>query len=147
MLNDEYPGPTSQYVELGRLLGNTIGAVVEAQEKLDKYTLARKHAYETAEEGDLALPPLWYLFNNVSIELELSAQVGNAVPTARQGIENGKAEPHLFCRTLNPTSVSLYGYQASAGMKIRVMMSPQGSLPVKYEGEQNNNGSSEEKNG
>ncbi len=147
MFNDDYSVPASQYVELGQLLGNTIGAVVEAQEKLDKYTLARKHAYESAEEGDLALPPLWYIFNNVSIELELSAQVSRTVPLARQGSGNSKAEPHMFCRTLDPTSVSLYGHQASAGMKIRVMMSPQGNMPVKYEGEQNNNRPSEEKNG
>jgi hypothetical protein len=114
-------------VELGDLLANTIGAVVQAQERLDAYTLARKETFEAAPAGSLALPPLWYLFNQVSVEMELSASVG---AVARPG-EPAAAAPHLLCRTLEPTAVSLYGYQAAAGLKVRVQMVPQGAVPIK----------------
>lgn len=119
----------SQSVELGQLLANTIGSVVQAQERLDAYTLARKEAYKAAEAGSLALPPLWYLFNRVDVEMELSASVAQAPLPG----ESRKTAPHLFCRTLEPTMVSLYGYQASAGLRVRVQMVPQGVVPIKTE--------------
>lgn len=114
-------------VELGQLLANTIGAVVQAQERLDAYTQTRKAAYEAAEAGSLALPPLWYLFNHVDVEMELSASVA---PSPLPG-DPSESAPHLFCRTLEPTMVSLYGYQASAGLRVRVQMAPQGAVPIK----------------
>jgi hypothetical protein len=114
-------------VELGDLLANTLGAVVQAQERLDAYTLARKEAFEAAPSGSLALPPLWYLFNNVTVEMELSASVGSV---SRQG-KSAASAPHLLCSTLNPTAVSLYGYQAAAGLRVRVQMAPQGAVPIK----------------
>ena len=117
----------SQQVELGQLLANTIGAVVQAQERLDAYSLARQEAYQAAPAGSLALPPLWYLFNKVEMEMELSASVGlQPLPGDAQG-----SGPHLFCRTLEPAMVSLYGYQASAGLRVRVRMTPQGAVPIK----------------
>ncbi len=120
---------TSQPVELGSLLANTIGAVVQAQERLDAYTLCRKQAYETAPKGALALPPLWYLFSEVEVEIALSAAVG-AWPLPG---DDTLSAPHLFCRTVEPTMVSLYGYQASAGLNVRVRMTPQGAVPIKTE--------------
>jgi hypothetical protein len=121
---------TTNYVELGELLANTLGAVVVAQEKLDNYTLARKQAYEQTPDGALAIPPLWYLFNNVAVELELSAQVAHTTSET-----TGNLQPHLVCRTLNPTSVSLYGYQASAGLRVRIQMTPGGPLAIKHDNE------------
>ncbi|MBI5550034.1 MAG: hypothetical protein HY911_00910 [Desulfobacterales bacterium] len=117
----------SQQVELGQLLANTIGAVVQAQERLDTYSLARREAYEEAPAGSLALPPLWYVFNKVDVQMELSATV-EPWPLPGDAQSSG---PHLFCRTLEPTMVSLYGYQASAGLSVRVQMTPQGAMPIK----------------
>ncbi len=119
----------SQSVELGCLLANTIGSVVQAQERLDAYTLTRKQAYEAAPEGALALPPLWYLFSEVEVEIAMSATVG-AWPLPG---DDPESVPHLFCRTVEPTMVSLYGYQASAGLNVRVRMTPQGAVPIKSE--------------
>ncbi len=118
--------PKNEAVELGQLLSNTIGSVVQAQEKLDQYTQQRKQAYLAAEAGELALPPLWYVFSNVAIEMELSASVAEVY---NQDTE--KSEPYILSRTLNETSVGLYGYQASSGLKVRVLLTPQGMVPIK----------------
>jgi len=107
-------------VEMGELLGQTIKSVVNAQEEMDNYTEARRHEYEQAEEGSFALPPIWYIFNHVSIELEMSASISQVAD-----------QPHVVCQTLNPAMVSLYGYTASSGMRVRVDMAPQGVLPLK----------------
>lgn len=113
-------------VELGQLLSNTIASVVQAQEKLDQYTEMRKQAFDAAPAGDFALPPLWYVFSNVAIEMELSASVAEVYNP-----DTDKQEPHIMSRTLSEASVGLYGYQASSGLKIRVLVAPQGFVPVK----------------
>ena len=118
----------NQSAELGNLLANTIAGVVSAQEKLDRYTEQRQQAYQNAEPGQFALPPIWYLFKNVSLEMELSANVAT-VALSDNPDEDG--QPHLICRTLDPTMVSLYGYQAASGMRVRVEMEPQGFVPIK----------------
>ena len=118
----------NQSAELGNLLASTIAGVVSAQEKLDQYTEQRQQAYQNAEPGQFALPPIWYLFRNVSLEMELSANVAT-VALSDDPAEEG--QPHLICRTLDPTMVSLYGYQASSGMRVRVEMEPQGFVPIK----------------
>lgn len=118
---------TNQSVELGDLLSNTIGSVVQAQEKLDSYSLARKQSYDDAEQGELALPPLWYVFKKVALEIEMSASV--------QQVQTSPitSAPHLVCQTLNPTMVSLYGHAASAGMRVSVQVEPSGIMPIKSE--------------
>ena len=121
----------SQASELGELLSNTIGSVVRAQEKLDEYTLARKQAYEDAEPGSLALPPLWYIFKQVEIELELSA----SVQTINAPGTSVDKKPHVICRALDPTMVSLYGHAASSGMKVKLVMEPGSVLPIKNDDE------------
>jgi len=118
----------NQAVELGQLLSNTIHSVVKAQEQLDQYTENRRQAYESAAKGSLAIPPIWYTFNNVSIEMELSASIAEV-----EDIRTGIKVPHIVSQTLNPTSVGLYGYQASAGLRVRIQMAPHGFVPIKSE--------------
>ena len=126
MENTYISGIKDQAVELGDLLANTIGSVVNAQERLDLYTEERRKAYENAPAGSMALPPLWYVFDNVSVELELAAKVGSVTSPVT---ETPKA--HLLCQSVNPSVVSLYGRQAAAGLRIKVDLSPQGFLPIK----------------
>ena len=121
----------NQPVELGNLLANTIAGVVSAQEKLDHYTEQRQQNYQNAEPGQFALPPVWYLFRHVSLEMELSA---NVATVALSDDPSEEGQPHLVCRTLDPTMVSLYGYQASSGMRVKVEMEPQGFVPIKEPG-------------
>lgn len=126
MADEFIPGIAEKGVELGELLANTIGSVVNAQERIDLYTEKRRQAWENAKEGDMALPPLWYVFNKVSVELELAAKVGNITSPAAKN-----PGPHLVCQTLTPSVVSLYGRTAAAGLRIRVDLAPQGLLPIK----------------
>jgi len=128
MANRSLNSIRNEPVELGNLLSNSIADVVRAQEKLDLYTAQRQQAYQDAEPGQFALPPVWYLFRRVSLEMELSASVAT-VALSDNADEEG--QPHLVCRTLEPSMVSLYGYQASSGMRVRVEMEPQGFVPIK----------------
>lgn len=122
---------TENQTELGELIAQTIGSVVQAQERLDQYALTRRKAYEEAMPGDLVLPPLWYQFNQVELELELSAQI-EKIEIPGEAVQG----PRLKCATLNPTSVSLYGYQASTGLRVRVQVAPQGNMWIKSPSEE-----------
>ena len=120
--------PQNQAVELGQLLSTTIASVVQAQEQLDIYTEGRRLAYESAAQGSLAVPPIWYTFQNVAIEMELSTTIAEV-----ENINTGEKTPHLLSRTLNPGAVSLYGYQASSGLRVRLHLVPQGFVPIKID--------------
>lgn len=119
---------SNQAVELGQLLSTTVSSVVQAQQQLDQYTETRKQAYESAEQGSLAIPPIWYTFKNVAIEMELSASIAEV-----EDILSGEKVPHIVSRTLNATSVGLFGYQASSGMRVSIHMAPHGFVPIKDE--------------
>lgn len=125
MSADESQGPPSLGVEFGELLASTVGAVARAQEELDAYTLRRSREYEATPAGQFAVPPLWFTFNQVAVDLEMSATVAG-------GAQDGEAGAgRLLCRTLNPTMVGLYGYQASAGVRVRLTMGPAGPLSIR----------------
>ena len=113
--------PPALGVEFGRLLSATVESVADAQARLDDFTLARTREYEAAPEGSLAVPPLWFTFHQVAVELEMSATVA--------GGQTG--DGRLFCRTADPTMVGLYGYEASAGVRVRLLMGPRGPLTIK----------------
>ena len=116
--------PTNPRVELGDLLARTVASVVRAQEELDDYAARRQRAFENAAPGELVLPPLWHTFSAVDIELELAASV------SRAEAGGSGTSPRLLARTLDPTSVSLYGHAASAGLRVRVRVEPQGIVPL-----------------
>lgn len=111
-------------VELGELVASAVGSVVEAQSRLDADALRRTEAFlESSDEA--APPPLWYTCRNVSIEIQLSARV--------EGRATAISRPALLCRTVNPTGVALYGYQASAGLRLRLHL--EGSGPMLARGD------------
>jgi hypothetical protein len=115
------PAPPRIGVEFGDLLAATVGAVARAQEALDQSTEARARAYRQAPDGELAVPPLWFAFDRVALELEMSA-------TAAGRATGGGGQ--LFCRIADPTMVGLYGHQASAGVRVRLLMGPRGPLAI-----------------
>ena len=86
------PSPTAgsgtRQTELGALLAGTVTAVVEAQDLLDEHARERAAEYAAAEPGSLALPPLWYAFDEASIELELSTEA------VRRDAHRGRPGPH-----------------------------------------------------
>ena len=123
------PSPTAgsgtRQTELGALLAGTVTAVVEAQDVLDAHARERAAEYAAAEPGSLALPPLWYAFDEASIDLELSTEAVRVTPT-----EGGPVRTHLLCRTVNPVTVGVYGYRSAAGTRVRLTLTPQRVVPA-----------------
>jgi hypothetical protein len=111
----------TQQAELGALLAGAVAAVARAQDVLDEHAQVRVAAYEASPPGSLALPPLWYAFDSVSIDIELSAEVVRG--------PQPDATTSLVCRTLNPVTVGIYGYSASAGTRVHLTLAPQRVVP------------------
>ena len=107
-----------QQAELGDLLAGTAKAVIQAQDALDAHASQRVTEFVKVRDGEIPVPPVWYTIKNASIEVELSATISDS---------------HLVCQLVNPHNVSLFGYQASAGMRVRMLIGPSGVLPVKLE--------------
>ena len=109
-----------QAVELGELLARTVVSVAAAQEALDRHATDRLDAIERGDEDAPRVPPLWYTFTDVSLEVALSASVQRATATA---------PAQLMSRPVDPRNVSLYGYQASSSLVVRVRLAPRGTMP------------------
>jgi hypothetical protein len=118
-------GSGTRQTELGALLAGTVTAVVEAQDLLDEHARSRAAEYAAAEPGSLALPPLWYAFDEASIDLELSTEAVRVTPA-----DGGPARTHLLCRTVNPVTVGVYGYRSAAGTRVRLTLTPQRVVPA-----------------
>lgn len=103
--------------ELGALLGGVVKGVVEAQEKLDAYARSQRARALATPVGEVVVPPLWYTFQRVAIDLELSADLSSQGSDAR-----------LHCRTLSPAMLGLYGREAAANVRVRVLLAPSGLL-------------------
>ena len=122
-------------VELGRLLAGTLGAVARAQDELDAATAKRVEAYRQRDPAaePFAVPPLWHVFSNVEIEVALSVsvvQTREQQGPAQANPEQGRLEPRILSRVVNPKAVALYGYAATAGLAVRVRMEPLGAVPA-----------------
>lgn len=120
--------PAAGAVELGELVAGAIRSVIQAQDELDDHARRRAEEYLAAPPGALALPPLHYAFTSVAVEIELSTTV-----TRTETAVAGGSGSRLLCRPLDPTSVSLYGYQASSGTRVSVVLAPVGPLPPRPE--------------
>lgn len=102
--------------ELGDLLVGLARAVVRAQAELDAHAADLTTQYMALPDGTLALPPLSYAVNNATIDVEMAATIRNQA---------------LVCKLLDPTSVSLFGFQASAGTRVHLAIGPSGITPIK----------------
>ncbi len=111
---------SQQAVELGELLASTVVSVAAAQEGLDRHATQRLDAMERGDADAPRVPPLWYTFTDVSLEVALSASVQRAT---------ANAPPQLMSRPVDPRQVSLYGYQASSSLVVRVRLAPRGAMP------------------
>lgn len=115
----------TQQSELGALLAGTVRAVVDAQDVLDDHARQLALAYAAADPGSLALPPLWYAFDSVGIDIDLSTEVVRTV------VAPGEApQTQLVCRTLNPVTAGVFGYSASTGTHVHVTLTPQRVVPT-----------------
>lgn len=102
--------------ELGDLLVGLARAVVRAQDELDAHAADLTTTYMQLPDGTLALPPLAYAVKNATIDVEMAATIRNQA---------------LVCKLLDPTSVSLFGLQASAGTRVRLAIGPSAITPIK----------------
>jgi hypothetical protein len=112
-----------QQAELGELLAGAVRAVVDAQDVLDDHARAEATAFAAEPPGSLALPPLWFAFDSVSIEIQLSSEV------VRRTAADGSRSSQLVCRTVNPFTAGVYGYSAATGTRVRVALAPQRMVP------------------
>lgn len=109
---------SSAATEMGALLTGAVSAVVEAQVALDEDSLRRTTDWLDSEAGTVVPPPMWWSLSSVALELQTSVTVRRT--------QTGQSR--LACRTLDPRSVSLYGYEASSGLRMRLLVERQGPV-------------------
>jgi hypothetical protein len=115
------PPPPGRPFALGALLGDAVAGVVQAQRRLDDDALHRAGVFVQTPQGTLVLPPLWYTFTDVQVDLEL-ATVATELKTGG-GVQ-------LACQLLNPTAVSLFGHSAASGLRVSLRLAPRDAVPV-----------------
>lgn len=115
--------PAGQQAELGELLAGAVRAVVEAQDVLDDHAREEARAFAGAPVGSLALPPLWFAFDSVSIDIQMSSEI------VRTTARDGSPTSAIRCRTVNPFTAGVFGYSASTGTRVRVALAPQRVAP------------------
>ena len=125
------PPPLGQQSSLAALLAEAVDGVVQAQRRLDQDALERVTQYVTMPQGGMALPPLWFTFSEVNLQLELAASI-TRIASAPDDNGTPTQAVRLDCRLVNPTAVSLFGYSASSAFKVSLTLAPQntaGLLP------------------
>ena len=132
MLISQSPAPAGQQASFAALLTGAVDGVVQAQRRLDTDALARTTQFLTTPQGEIALPPLWYTFSAVNLQLELTASVTRIAPadTAQPGEGAKRGSVRLDCRLVNPAAVSLFGYTAASGFKVSLTLAPQQASPL-----------------
>ena len=83
--------------------------MLRAQAVLDQNAKQQATIVVSLPDGTLELPPLWFHVQNAELEVSMAT-------TVNQG--------RLTCNLVNPLSVALYGYQASAGTRVRLILAP-----------------------
>lgn len=119
--------PLGQQSSLAALLAEAVDGVIQAQRRLDQDAQERVTRYVETPQGGVALPPLWFGFSEVTLQLELAASV-TRIATASISEANGgtpRSGVRLDCRLMNPAAVSLFGYRAASGFKISLTLAPQ----------------------
>jgi len=120
------PSPLGQQASLAALLAEAVDGVVQAQRRLDQDALDRVTQYVATPQGGMALPPLWFGFSEVKLQLELAASITRVTTTPAESaaapLGNGV---RLDCRLVNPAAVSLFGYSAASGFKVSLTLAPQ----------------------
>ena len=131
MLVPQSPIPVGQQASFAALLIETVDGVVQAQRRLDSDALARTTQFIATPQGEIALPPLWYTFSLVNLQLELTASVTRITPVrTAPDAEAKRGSVRLDCRLVNPAAVSLFGYTAASGFKVSLTLAPQQASPL-----------------
>jgi hypothetical protein len=113
---------------LSELLAGIVDGLLHAQDRLDQHAAERATAYLETPGGTLVLPPLWHTLENIRVDLQMSASVAQATGARSP---SGRAAAVFMCRLANPASVSLFGYNASAALRISMQLGMMGVMPAK----------------
>jgi nucleoid-associated protein YgaU len=121
------PPPLGQQSSLAALLAEAVDGVVQAQRRLDQDAQERVTRYVATPQGGVALPPLWFGFSEVTLQLELAASVTRITTVSAPEATDGslRSGVRLDCRLVNPAAVSLFGYRAASGFKVSLTLAPQ----------------------
>ncbi len=103
--------------ELGEILAGVVRDVLEAQDALDEHAQQAKARALATPEGTIVIPPLWYTFSDVTVEVELAARLER---------QNGRGR--FACRTCSRAITSLHGRAAATDIRVRLQLTPQGIL-------------------
>jgi hypothetical protein len=106
-----------QRAPLGALLAGTVEGVVEAQRVLDMDARARLTEIVETPEGEIVLPPLWYTVADARIVAEMAVRAVRVGPAQRGRVR-------LDARLLDPVSASLFGQEASTGVRVSMQIAP-----------------------
>ena len=93
---------SQQAVELGELLASTVVSVAAAQEGLDRHATQRLDAMERGDADAPRVPPLWYTFTDVSLEVALSASVQRATANAPAQLMSRPVDPRQVAGRIEP---------------------------------------------
>jgi hypothetical protein len=91
--------------------------IVFAQREMDQAALATPESRMALPGGEVRLRPLWFVFAQTTVELELSTFLSGPSRDA----------PRFECRPLDPVAVALRGYAAASGTRLRIEIAPLGS--------------------
>lgn len=103
--------------ELGEILAGVVRDVLAAQDSLDEHAQQAKARALATPHGAIVIPPLWYTFSDVTVEVELAAR-----------LERHDGRGRLACRTCSRAITSLYGRAAATDIRVRLQLAPQGIL-------------------
>lgn len=106
------------------LLAEAVAGVVQAQRVLDADASSRVQTYFEAAQGETVLPPLWFSFGQVKLELEMSSAIVRPKAPRAGAVPDVKGDVQLMGRMLNPTTVCLFGYAASSGLRVTLTLEP-----------------------
>ena len=114
------PALDGESAELGAILGGVVRDVIDAQAALDEHARESRARTLATPAGAVVIPPLWYTFSDVTLEVELAASLTS---------QGGRAR--LSCRTCSKTMTSLHGRSAATDVRVRLQIAPQGLLATR----------------
>ncbi|TVZ41725.1 hypothetical protein P886_1073 [Alteromonadaceae bacterium 2753L.S.0a.02] len=111
-------------VPLADLLNTTVDALLDAQDKLDEYATTRSRRFQEVPPGEPVLPPLWFNFDNIDLELSLLASVQNVRV-------NNQDRAEFLAATAKEADLALYGSAVQTGLTLRMSLQHHSQAAIK----------------
>ena len=111
---------------ISTLFSDLVDGLVSAQKSLDQNTLEQRERFLLGPQGTLHVPPLWFHFRRVKVDLEV-----RALTVEKQG------SPSLTCRLIDPVTSNLIETDVASRGRISVAIEPLTKLSSAATGEGN----------